>query len=316
MAVTQVDEILDGMSGSIEVGKRSYRRVFQVETDSPYTGPQTVIGAVSATYGILIGTVYVNGDLSETDPYALALKMSATPFGDDGREWRVTVEYGKPDSPDLTENPLEDPPTLDIEGREIEIPVERDKDGNLIVNSAGDPFDPPLTITEDHIIITIARNEATEQYAIDNPSYSGTVFSYELITANVGKVNTETFLGFGARRVKMLRPRITREFNENIGYYWKVVYRFEVIDREYTIPDPANAAATISLGVGWDRVVLDAGYRYLDATVPKLVIQDGQPVREPALLDGAGALLATADPPEYRVFKVHPETDLNTIVTV
>lgn len=305
MAVIEITERNEGRDGTIDYQQRSYRRSFQVETSNPYDGPLTVISAVSSTQGITIGTPYTMG--TESDPWAVCLKMNATPFGEDQREWIVTVEYGR--APNVAENPLSEPSELDIEGREFEVAIDRDRNGNPLVNSAGDPFDPPVTIEDNRIIVTVARNEATPQYAAANPGYVGPVFNYADLTGMVGKTNQTTFLGYGPRKLKALFPRISREFSPNIGFYWKVIYRFEIIDKEYEIDDPDNPGTPLVIGQGHDRVILDQGFREKVGSVKKLITLDGQPLQEPALLDGSGEKLPEGDSPRYLAFQVLPEHD-------
>lgn len=308
MAVIDVRESFESRTGSLEYDKATFRRVFLVETDSPNDGPLTAIVGVMNNMVIGIGSAYIAGN--DSSPYAVLLRFDASPTGEDPLEWQVTAEYGKPPREGVADNPLDEPTTLDIEGESIEEAIERDKDGNLIENSAGDKFDPPLTVDKDRIVITITRNEATDAYATANPGYTGPVFDYATISANVGKVNSTTYLGYAARRVRMKRPRIRRMFNEDIGYYWNVVYRFEVIDEEYV-----NSSSTV-LGSGWDRVILDSGYRFKDGSDLKMITIDGQPVQEPALLDGSGGKLSTGSNPVYLTFRVHEETDLSAIVNI
>jgi hypothetical protein len=83
--------------------------------------------------------------------------------------WRLTFSYSIPENGESHDtgtdggdgNPLAQPPVYEITRGSKTIPVDRDRDGKPIVNSAGDPFDPPLTVTRATRFLSVRRYEPT-----------------------------------------------------------------------------------------------------------------------------------------------------------
>jgi hypothetical protein len=73
--------------------------------------------------------------------------------------WRVNADYAFGDPGLCADSPLDENPTILYDhGRET-IPTEIDIDNNHIVNSAGDPFDPPETATVPIVGMIVRRAE-------------------------------------------------------------------------------------------------------------------------------------------------------------
>lgn len=320
MAIVSIHEKIGSTESTVEYGTMgrvaTYRRVFAVETDDATThGPYGVMEAVSLYANVVAGSWYVNAGGTEEDKSALFQRARAVPdpSSEDGCEWIVTLDYGP--VPNVPETPLQEAPLLSIDGREIEVPVTTDVAGNLIVNSAGDPFDPPITRSEDRIILTVSRNEASQAYAdqyfLDTGLvYPGWVFNFDTIKQIANKVNVAPFLGYGPHKVKGLRPRVVRNHHPMVGWYWSVTYYFEIKDEDFVIGEGEGAE---TVGSGWDRVVLDAGYRTKDGSELNMITIDGQPIQEPALLDGEGQRLDAGEDPVYMAFALNEEMDFNML---
>ena len=58
------------------------------------------------------------------------------------------------------QNPLLQPIDVKWSNRSQEIVADIDINGNPVVNTAGDPFDPPLMEDDPRPVLTIVRNEA------------------------------------------------------------------------------------------------------------------------------------------------------------
>jgi hypothetical protein len=277
MAVTACNEILGARSSGIDAQwRRTYRRAWRVETDSPFTGSYEARTSIP----VFPGNYYVQtdgaGTVTEFDTFSFASKIEASidPECDDDCAWIVTVDYGPYDPTTFPENPLQHPLKISFGSGRFERVVDQDINGNAVSNSAGDYFDPPPTIDDSRPTIRVVRNEQTynPQYAI---SWKDTV-------------NTDTFFGFGPGQVKLAQPLGELEYSPVIGFYVVVTYEFEI--------NPA----------GWKKEILDQGLRKLGGGGQVACVdENGQPVTSPVLLDGAGGQLATGGDPAFMEFEVY-----------
>lgn len=296
MAVLSVNEDSPPTSSVNLQGERTYTRTFRVETTSPETGPRAVIAAL----GVAKGTTYAYG--LEADPGAVCLSIDVSPSSDDGCSWQATVQYGPwPASGPVAENPLLQPPDISFSHREFEVPVERDRLGNPIVNSAGDMFNPTATRDDSRLLISIARNEATAPLAL-MAAIRNTVNQSEVVIPGIGT--------FAPRTLKAIAPQATLSWHPDVpGFaYWKVTYQFEVNTDEVFASD-----GTTLIAQGWDTVLLDVGFRYLEEDdevfTRKLVMVDGEPAQDPVPLDGEGQVLDPNADPHYLAYRVYREVD-------
>jgi hypothetical protein len=72
--------------------------------------------------------------------------------------WIVTAEYSS--ERELTENPTSEPAAITWTSEQFQKRAVIDKNGHAIVNSAGDPFDPPLMMDDSRRVVTIIKNLA------------------------------------------------------------------------------------------------------------------------------------------------------------
>jgi hypothetical protein len=277
IAVTE----LPGRSGAASAkGERTYQRTFKVVTDDRKVGAKAVLAAVPVAFR----DAYTNGLAAaapgyETDTGAFCQAKNAQCTSPDGRTWTVTVDYAPFDpNSQQDENPLDEPPQMDWDAADFEEVVEQDVDGNPVINSAGDPFDPPLTRDNSYPILVITRNEATFS--------PGLAYSYR------NKVNAATFFGSGPRTVRC-RPIVgKKQYHAAFGTYYQVTYRFEFN------PD------------GFDKNVLNQGLRRKAGTDRKAITtKEGQPISSPVPLDADGVPLDPTADPIYLTFKVNEEAD-------
>lgn len=300
MAVTDIRDLKGGLTGGINSDfERQYTRTLHLDC-GPGDGPVLILGAL-ASAGFTVGSAYTWGSESDTGVILNDIALRPHSQAEDGLTWEAVLSYGKPPSREAraSSDPFEWLPEVEVTFREYERPVERDTAGDLIVNSAGDPFNPTLVRDDSRMILRITRNEATEPYAV--------------MRAIKNTVNELTWLGLPPRTAKALAPRCTIEWHQNVsGFrYWKVAYEFEINDEVYYADD-----GTTVIGQGWDQVVLDAGFRQLISGERSVITIDGQPPNEPVPLNGAGLLLPVDDPPQYLVFKVYPEVDYGSVLGI
>lgn len=275
MAVTAVNETWRGRAHEINSsGNRSYTRTFDVLTDDRNTAQKEVRDAAGVPR---VGDVYPD-DLGAT-----ATRVSVEQDPGIFLLWRVTVEYetvtGNQNQAAEDEDPLNRPAELEWSFAQFTKVADQDIDGNMITNSAGDPFDPPPEIDDSRPVLRIARNEAG--------------FSAATAVEFMDAVNDDAFFGGQPGQVKVANISAVRQFENGIPF-WRVVYEFH-FRRE-----------------GWSLQILDRGYRILVGGVPEPVVEDVknpgggtetfQEVREPILLNGAGLPKPSTPPPSPGVY--------------
>ncbi|OGG44117.1 MAG: hypothetical protein A3F84_27795 [Candidatus Handelsmanbacteria bacterium RIFCSPLOWO2_12_FULL_64_10] len=306
MAITSVDEIWSGRRGAVDDSfKREYERKFRIIADSTNEDAITVTAAMAAE-GILMWGPYMapNGSF---DLFARCNQIEAEQSSDSPFIWEGRASYSSdakpPDDIDpktggqnsQEENPLLRPPTISIStGTERKAAIV-DRDGNKLVNSVGDQFDPPIEIDEPYMVLSISRNVL----AINNFAMAW----------YIGTVNDSPFFGYPAEHVRLMSWSASSHYENNV-FFWDEHFEFHA--KGETLFTPAAAGAK-PIDYGWGFVLLDQGFNELDANnLPKLMRdQDGQPYSHTILLNGAGAKLAAGQPPVYLLYYAHKKKDFS-----
>jgi hypothetical protein len=188
--------------------------------------------------------------------------------------WDVEVTYGPwdPLQHTATGNPVDQPVDVSFNWQVFEqvVDVARDpSSGNFVpvVNSAGDPFDPPVTRDNLRGILRVAWNSLS--------------FNPASFFANGNKVNSDVWNGFPAFSIKFSPPNMPqRLYSQFLGQNY---YRLEA---EFAF-NPNDK--------GWNAFPIDRGYRALNGSGNLFKIFDinGQPLSQPALLNGSGIVLTS-----------------------
>jgi hypothetical protein len=279
VAVTSVREIWNGREGEIDDAlRRRFTRVFRVLTSSNLDGPETVRSHASIPQ---VGAAYQT--TTETDIGALVKRVRVQQDQDEPGVWIAACEYDSEIiDPDLIEeNPLDVPADIEWSTERYERAVETDQDGLVVRNSAKDPYDPPYTIPTGSQVLTIVRNEATYDPFVAH----GFLFS----------VNTMVFFGKAAKSMLCVQFDGRRAF-KNAVEYWVVTYKFL---HRVDLWNPTR--------------LLDAGYREVVSGNWRAIRDEGFPTSRPALLDNAGARLASGATPLYNSFRFYVEKDFGTL---
>lgn len=277
---------------SVEKGwfwKRTYQRVFLVLTSSKWDEVIAVRNAVDPNTKLaipVVGDVYTNNGLTDAElandwgAYAQTIECEeGERVASGGSYWTVTVNYGPYDPAQNPENPFQRPIEIAWSNSVYQAVVFQDNQGNPILNSAGDAFDPPMEADDDRPMLTITRAE---------PTYDP-ILTYNYRSA----VNADEFWGFPPGVWKMKDRRGTRTYNPDAqtasGYYWEVTYEFEL--------NP----------LGWTRQILDQGLKVAGAgggSSENATDGAGDPAMSPILLDGKGGKLAAGQPPVFLSFDI------------
>lgn len=277
--------------------KRTYTRTFLVITDDSQNDGVVIASARDPATGLVIpgiGAAYKVGDKAAPltilthDTGAFVTSTTATCATEDGLQWEVEVEYGPYDASIWPQNPLDHPVKVSWNFAKFEQVAFRDINGKAIVNSAGDYFDPPVTIDDSRPIVKIVRNEAT--------------FDPVLAKTYKDSTNTDTFLGQDPYTWKISDIQGDLEYNMDCGtpdgFYYVVTYELEFN------PDT------------WKKLILDQGMRGLDGSgkFTQFLDDKGQPVSDPVLMDGNGGRKSATADPHFFTFEVYREVafaDLN-----
>ncbi len=181
--------------------------------------------------------------------------------------------------------PLSQKPEISWTFATSEEPIDRDINGKPILNSAQESFDPPISQSKDDLVLRYVRNER-----FFNPRFA---------MRFKGAVNSSTFLGVSPGLVKCTVFDGDKVYDNEFSDYFVVTYEFQfrlgmVAGKQY----------------GWLRRILDQGFRELlgkneDGTPIWENIKDnaGNPLSEPALLNGSGRELALQTPPKGHFLK-------------
>ena len=171
---------------------------------------------------------------------------------------------------ELAEDPTTEPALTEWDGEQFQRPLVIDEDGNIVCNSAGDPFDPPEMIDDSRLISVTTKNLA-----------SVPVWLMEYSNA----VNNDAFTidGFsvGIGQAKMQTPKVSKPMSRNGTTYREV--QITIHYREE----------------GWLSNIIDAGFREIGYGGARQQIKnagDDEFPSAPVPLDGNGVALEDPSP--------------------
>lgn len=294
-----------------ENGFKRFTRTYIVQTNSATDGPNTVLSAPGLP---------VLADPYDGHPTAICISRNPQPIANTRLAWHVEVEWST-HSVDRDENPLNTKPEIEFGFEAIEEPipgslkagidplgadpnVASDADGKPItgpsawwsegvVNSAGDPYDPPATRPNYYPVIRYARNQASFT-ARDAILYGNTT-------------NLTTWNGLYPRQVWLKPIEATNAVQYAAGIdqpdilYWRVRYTF-VLKAET-----------------WILQLLNIGPNYLSLpkTNPNTIrfrfLRDGQPVHDLLQNDGTKYAKGATKTPTYTRVRVLREVDFTPL---
>lgn len=280
-AVISVERIHTGRDGEWTTEGRSYTATWRAITAEPVIGPIDAMTSVFATL-FPLGAPYVS--FYEYDYYATLKSISAKPENEPRTKWIITGKYDTQVKPGRRlNNPIEQSPTIEWDFGTYQKRIDNDRDDKAILNSAGEPPNPPYVETRRTLILRYTRSE----------------LSYNPITAMdyLDHINSSSFLGAEALTVKLNKWLGKQKHFPAVGTfaggeYWEVQYEFEW--------NPE----------GWDEEILDMGM--IDADGNHIKTENKYPVTHPVLLKD-GFKKEPTDPPQYITVKRFPLADLNAL---
>jgi hypothetical protein len=289
MSLLSATEIMDEGSRSAHWsldGGRTYQRKFRAITSQQDDGPNVVLGQFGLKYGDLYNPSY---NQNEWDLFACVNSIDCEPDGNDGTMWIITVSYGWYNPVQAGGGKDQDPLLMPIEVtwnlRDHEAVVEYDFNGNPVLNTASDPYDPPVTVDDPRLLMTVVRNER--------------LFNISWVLAYRNAVNSDPFAGFPPLTCKVLNIGSRSQWHQDAGWYYQTTYEFEF----------TTAAIDYATNTGFRKKIVNQGFRAISSVTgkPNQILLKGVPVSAPMLLDQNGALLPPNTTPYYSVFQVYPE---------
>jgi hypothetical protein len=271
MSVLTFKEIHSGRDADDDVGQRKaavgrYTRVFRVTTDSN-DDDGAVVKASAPSLGVQ----------HPSDPRAFLRRRRARNESFSKRVWIVTCAYST--EFEIEENPLADPADIDWVTEQFQRPFVKDRNGDAILNSAGNYYDRPVDGDDSRWTANVVKNvSAVPTWLLDyRDAVNSDAFVLDGLSVAIGEA-------------KMQAIRISRQQERN-----DVPYRVLTM--------------TIALnGDGWAKEELDQGFqeKHPERLNERRQILDdqGDPVTTPVMLDGTGQRLQDPEP-DTAVYRSH-----------
>ena len=226
-------------------------------------------------------------DIWPTDGFSHVVKLTVLPnperLNDGGTtkyQWLVDVHYAPRTSNVVPKaDPTDEKPEVNLGSVIRETVLDRDINDDAVINSASDPFDPPIMESKYDDLLTVTVNIAKASFGMfATMAYKGTYNSDAITICNYA---IPKYAGL----MRDIRAVAT---SRNGTDYWAVSYEIQITRRP---------------GLWQYHETLDQGYQYINSDAKKTKILnsgDKEPVSEPALLDGKGGILASGKKAVYR----------------
>jgi len=285
MAVVDVKPNWSKGEAPISTEGRTAKRVYTVLLDGTDDPDDTLIVARQAS-----GIPRVRQPYSTLDPQLRCVSVNPRALSPTLVE--VTCNYA---TGDKSIDPLDEPPKRSWGSIVSEQPIDHDINGKPLVNTAGEPFDPPITIPVYDDVLRIVRNEAT--------------YDNFRMRRYRNSLNMYPFMGWPALTCKMVEIS-AEEIVEADWTYYQVTYEIHMRADE---DENGNLVA-------WKRRVLNRGFRRFlrpeEEGYPGFIaIKDaeGEPVSEPVLLNLEGNDVVDKDNAVWLLFDVVKVADWRSL---
>jgi hypothetical protein len=246
-----------------------------------------------------IGDSYAYGSSTDTSSRATSIRITPLggqydgPSGNSGEwAWDVEVTYSR--KGETVENPLDRPAKVYYDMDQYDVPLERDLDGNAVLNSAEQPFDPPVLKEDNRLIIRIEKNLAT--------------FDSTVAELFENAVNSATFLGFATNSLRITKISASPQEDAVYGDYYAVTTEIQRRPIEYVGHEP-HQASILDMG----RYELYAPGGDVSSRWSPILDTEGQHVTDAVALDGFGRVKSASAAPVYLPFRRYPTYDFNSL---
>lgn len=285
MAITAFEEIANSANGNMDQeGVRTYQYAFQILTDSDDDGPATILTHSSCPQ--IFSSYYRSS--TDYDLGAKCIGLDPQRSAEFQRKWTLTARYSSKykDPAGNNENPLLRPTKWSGGSVDFQEVLETDAINTdvAIVNSAFQPFDPPIMVDRSRDSFQGIKNYST--------------FDMYVTGQFCNTVNSAIFKGYFPIGTVKCKGRTWDEVNEGGYFYYAVTWQFEF---RYD---------------GWPIAPLDQGTMELIADEPRVILDErtAAPVSKPVLLNGAGGRLdVSTEDPVYLLFNGYRQMNFNLL---
>lgn len=259
-----------------KITKRHIERM-RVESESPLTTAQ-----ILERLALIPGMPYTVDPFTGLQSVKVKQIMHRNPW-----RYEVTLTYANniPDAEQSEkENPFEEEPEVSWEDGEMEIAIDKDRDGAAILLPTGRPFSPGVKMFIPTGRLVITRNERTLDF---DPG-----LNYRM------RVNANTYAGREAETLLLRSARSSRKVRNGVVYY-PTTYVFEWNPR------------------GWNEEVLLADtYELVDDEAVPILDDKKNPITEPVPITETGVRVPQANLPddaEYLKVKKYKLANFETL---
>lgn len=271
--------------------RREHTETFIIQTDSDEHSPYEVSRMARRVGPNPLPALF---DRHPHDNYARVKNVQVTQDDSTTRVFKAVVKYDtteqQTEGPKWTPHPLQRPPKYQLELMQFERVIEKDIYGNAIVNSIGQPFDPPLMHDDCRQVLVATRNIGT----------LGEIVQLQQFYKDA--INVNPFYGARPRQAKVMSITAGDKQKENNVEFYEVTIR----------------VAFKEDGGTWVREVLNQGMGRLreadnfDTLTTKG--DDGEFINTPILLRLDGTQITQEDindgeQPTYLKYHTYPERD-------
>ena len=291
MAVVACLETARGTGVSGKFGESfTFTRKWIVRVDSPFTSRVLIARAPGVVFGA------GHPDFASH----LAMEFDCAEESGDGMMWSVVVRYYIPQSENKPE-PSTGMPKDDwkASASTITIPCYKDKDGEPIVNSAGDPLEG-IEIEASDASLTLVKCFEDLEWSSIASSRSNTV-------------NNASWNGYSFRTWKCdFRSAVRKEMTvsslstDQTKVYWETTWEFRY---------RSDTWAFKPLDIGFNQLVNSSGAPTSGGSLRAAVLgADKKPVKSPVAL-ASGVAKQAGQKPNVLTFHVYKETDFSVFGT-
>lgn len=198
-----------------------------------------------------------------------------------------------------SENPLNQPPVTSVSFQQFSVNMQQDINGAVILNSAGEVFDPGVSVELNDIQITVQRNQPSFDLA-QAIAYKDAVNSGEFSVVDIAGT-----IPAGLAKLQSITGSVQwlNDFK-----YWQVTVVLMVRKAVVT------GNGVVSTDSPWDKIIMDRGmYKISNGTRVAIKDSEGVPLSSPAALDLAGNVLPVGQAAKFLVKKVYPRMDFTLL---
>lgn len=289
--VTVKEKPMRRLAQKIKGGVRDHKRHFIIETNDAASTLAQLEAAQDPTTGLKVPQFFelYPSDLGCFCQGVEFEQKEEAPWVFDGF-FTYSSETSMEQEQEKEANPLSQPAKIRYGHDRYTRKVWKDINGKAILNSAKEPFNPPIEIESGRPVITVTKNLST--------------FSGSMAEAYQDAINSDSFLGYPPYTVRLMG--IEADLILAIPQaYWTVTGVFAV-NRET-----------------WRLNVLDQGYNQLAESMtsanspglsPIIDGRDGMPVQTPQRLDGHGLIIPVGTAASvFLPFKVYQELPFSAL---